>query len=70
MRSVFPLLDNLVVSVGRHFVRQVEEAVLLQFDEVKELVEGIVESFAVKVGWGVDADGDSKGADFIVVLRG
>lgn len=29
-----------------------------------------MESFAVKGEWRVDADGDSKGADFIAVLRG
>lgn len=46
------------------------EPVLLQFDKIKELLEGVVESFAVKGEWRVDADGDSKGADFIAVLRG
>lgn len=47
MRSNFGPLAGAVVSVGGHSMPLVEEAVLLQFDGVEGLLQGLAETSTV-----------------------
>lgn len=51
MRSDFGPLDDAVISVGRHSMRLVEQAVLLRFYRVEGLLEGLAETLTSRKTW-------------------